>query len=214
MPDTLAVARPAFALDGPSAIPDRLVAEARSAAEAVGYARGWAQGLAEARRTSADELATARAEQARHAAERSDSLAAALAALAAAAAQVEAVAAPACAQIEDTVLGLAVELAQALLGRELRQPDVAGPAALARVLALAPEGEPVSVRLHPTDHAQLSGADGAALLAAVRGAAGREITLTSDASVLPGDALARCGAASLDARLSAGVARLQEHLAR
>ncbi|WP_127783022.1 FliH/SctL family protein [Rhodococcus sp. X156] len=213
MPDTLA-ARPAFALAGPSAIPERLVADARSAAEAVGYARGWAQGLAEARRASADALAAARAAEVRHAAERSDSLASAVAALAAAADQLEAVAAPACTQIEDTVLAVALELAQALLGRALAQPAVSGPAALARVLALAPEGEPVSVRLHPRDHAQLSGAGGAEVLAALAGAAGREITLTADAAVAPGDALARCGATSIDARLSAGVARLQEHLAR
>lgn len=207
-----------FQMDGRAAIPAQLVAQARTDAASIGYAQGWAQGwaqgLADARRSQAEGLAAARAERERYAAERTAQLSSALTALAQAAAQLEAAAVPTCEDIEDTILAVAVELAEALLGRELRGPHAAGLAALTRVLRLAPAGEPVTVRLNPTDQATLAAEGGAALVASISGTAGRSVSLEADADLAPGDAMARCGATTIDARLSEGLHRLQDYIAR
>lgn len=208
----------AFHLEGRAAIPAQLVAQARTDAASIGYAKGWAQGLADARRSQAAGLAAGlaavRAEQDRYTAAHTSALGSAMSALAAAAAQLEASAVPTCEDIEDTILAVAVELAEALLGRELREPHAAGLSAIARVLQLAPSGEAVTVRLNPADQATLTSEGGAELVASIGGTAGRTLTLEADAELAPGDAVARCGATTIDARLSAGLHRLQSYVAR
>ena len=117
-------------------------------------------------------------------------------------------------ELSDQILAAAVQLAEALLGRELRDPEVAAPAALARVLRLAPPHEPVTVWLHPADHQTLTAPAGAALIGSVEGATGRGLSFEVDPELQPGDARARCGSTTIDARLSAGVDRLREYLSR
>ena len=43
-------------------------------------------------------------------------------------------------------------------------------------------------------------------------AATRSVTLIADPSLQPGDAIARCGATEIDARIVAGIARVREVL--
>ncbi|MEO7262388.1 MAG: FliH/SctL family protein [Jatrophihabitantaceae bacterium] len=208
MPDTIA-----FEFISDPGVPDRLIEQARGQARAVGYAQGWSQGSREAAATGATELAAADAERELSLAAHRQLLASAVQALQDAAADVRHTTMSITTQIEDQILAAAVELAEALLGRALRDPDVAAPAALARILRLAPAGEPVTVWLNPVDYGTLTGSTGAGLIGSVEGATGRSITFETDPDLQAGDALARCASTTIDARLAEGVERLREYLA-
>jgi flagellar assembly protein FliH len=204
----------AFDFTSDAAVPDRLVEQARGQARAVGYAQGWAHGLRDAADSQAGERAAANADRAALRSRQEQQVASALQALQDAAADLRQSTMSITDDIEDQILAAAVELAEALLGRELRDPEVAAPAALARVLRLAPANEPVTVWLHPADHETLTAPAGTALIGSVEGATGRGLTFEIDPDLQPGDARARCGSTSIDARLSAGVARLREYVSR
>jgi flagellar assembly protein FliH len=204
----------AFDFTSDAAVPDRLVEQARGQARAVGYAQGWAHGLRDAADSQAGERAAANADRAALRSRQEQQVASALQALQDAAADLRQSTMSITDDIEDQILAAAVELAEALLGRELRDPEVAAPAALARVLRLAPANEPVTVWLHPADQETLTAPAGTALIGSVEGATGRGLTFEIDPDLQPGDARARCGSTSIDARLSAGVARLREYLSR
>jgi flagellar assembly protein FliH len=204
----------AFDFTSDAAVPDQLVVQARAQARAVGYAQGWAHGLRDAADSQAGERAAADADRASLRTCQEQQVASALQALQVAAADLRQSTMSITDDIEDQILAAAVELAEALLGRELRDPEVAAPAALARVLRLAPANEPVTVWLHPADHDTLTAPAGKALIGSVEGATGRGLTFESDPELQPGDARARCGSTTIDARLSAGVARLREYLSR
>ena len=188
--------------------------QARAEARAVGYAQGWAQGVRSAAETRDAESTVAAAELAALHARYSQQAGSALQALQAAAADLRQRTVTVTDQIADEILTVAVGLAEVLLGRELRDPAVAAPAALARVLALAPDDQPVTVWLSPADHQTLTGPDGPGLIATVEGATGRGLSYEQDPELQPGDARARCGSTTIDARLSAGVDRLREYLSR
>ena len=212
MPETLG--RLAFDFASDAGVPDQLVEQARAEARAVGYAQGWAHGLRDAAESQAAERAAADAERAAVRNRQEQQVGSALQALEAATADLRQRTMRVTDDIEDQILAAAVELAEALLGRELRDPEVAAPAALARVLRLAPATEPVTVWLNPADHETLTAPHGTALVGSVEGATGRALTLETDPELQPGDARARCGSTTIDARLSAGVARLREYLSR
>jgi flagellar assembly protein FliH len=183
--------------------PDELV-EARAAAESAGYAAGWAQGRREAK-------AAAEAQADRDAVAAEDVLNAlteqverTMTAMATAATRLEQQALPAIHELEHTIIGAAFELAQAILGRELRTAAEPGRDALARALALAPVQRPVTVRLNPADRMSI----GTTELVVD----GRAVTLVSDTSLRPGDAIAVCDATTIDARLGPAVERVREVL--
>lgn len=187
-------------------IPHELVEAARTAAQTGGYAAGWAQGQRAARvaaRAAADQAAAA---DRAHAAARSAALNRALAALGAAAAELERRTTRSAADLEETILAAAVELAEAVLGRELTTMDGRALDAARRALALAPTGAPVTVRLHPDDHAILT-ADGEP-----SELDGRPLTLRPDATLNPGDAVAEYGATTIDAGLPAALTRVRQVL--
>ncbi|HEX8081423.1 MAG TPA: FliH/SctL family protein [Jatrophihabitans sp.] len=209
MPDTVA-----FEFISDIAVPDRLIEQARGQARAVGYAQGWSQGSREAADSGAAERAAAQADREFSLAAHRQRVDSAVQALHGAAAQLEQTTMSITGQIEDQILAAAVELAEVLLGRELRDPEVAAPAALARILRLAPAGEPVTVWLNPADYDTLTGPAGTALIGSVEGATGRGITFETDPDLRAGDALARCASTTIDARLVEGVARLREYLGR
>ncbi len=209
MPDTLAFE---FISDG--AVPDRLIEQARGQARAVGYAQGWSQGAREAAESGAAQLAAAQADRQSSLTAHRQQVDSAVQALHGAAAELRQATVSITDQISDQILAAAVELAEALLGRELRDPEVAAPAALARILRLAPAGEPVTVWLSPADYDTLTSSTGTALIGSVQGATGRAITFETDPGLQPGDALARCASTTIDARLAEGVARLREYLNR
>jgi flagellar assembly protein FliH len=209
LPDTLA-----FDFTSDAAVPDQLVVQARAEARAVGYAQGWAHGLRDAADSQAGERAAADADRASLRHRQEQQVASALQALQVASADLRQSTVRITDDMEDQILAAAVELAEALLGRELRDPEVAAPAALARVLRLAPANEPVTIWLHPADHQTLTAPAGRALIGSVEGATGRGLTFEIDPEIQPGDARGRCGSTTIDARLSAGVARLREYLSR
>jgi flagellar assembly protein FliH len=209
LPDTLA-----FEFISDAAVPDGLIEQARDQARAVGYAQGWSQGSQKAAEAAATELAAARAGLELSLAAQQQQVDSAVQALRSAAAELGQATLRVTDQIEDQILAAAVELAEALLGRELRDPDVAAPAALARILRLAPASEPVTVWLNPADYDTLTGSKGTALIGSVEGASGRSITFETDPGLRAGDAVARCASTTIDARLAEGVARLREHLSR
>lgn len=202
----------AFDFTSDAAVPDRLVEQARAEARAIGYAQGWTHGLRSAAESQLAEQAAAAAERAALLVRQEQQGASALSALEQAAADLHARTVQLTDEIADQVLAAAVQLAEALLGRELRDPAAAAPAALARVLRLAPAEEPVTVWLNPVDHQILTAPTGSALVASVEGATGRALSFEADPDLQPGDARARCGSTTIDARLSAGVQRLREYL--
>jgi flagellar assembly protein FliH len=192
--------RPAVAAEG-------MLAEARSAAQAQGYAAGWAEGrrqAAEAARVAAEQ---AEAETHRLAAERTAAVDRAAAAVAAAATALERQLGPAVAAAEEAILRAAVELTETLVGHELAVSRSPGEDALRRALSLTPANRPVTVRLHPDDHAALAGPGPAG-----REVDGRPVTLLPDPALRPGDAIADCDATTIDARLGAALARVREVL--
>jgi flagellar assembly protein FliH len=173
---------------------------------AAGYAAGWAQGTAAA--AAAERAALARRDAAAEADRAAFAAAAdrALAALDAAADQMRRHAVPAVDAVADQLVGAAAELAEVLLGHELSEAEGRGRRALARALAAAPAHEDVVVALNPDDLALLGAhAPGGQ-------AHGRDVRLTADPALAPGDALARFAGGQVDARVSTGLVRMRSTL--
>lgn len=197
---------PVFELAGDAGVPEQVLAPARAAAQAAGYAAGWAHGVQAARLMAEAEQHAAAAQRQRAEARHTAEVQRAITALDTAAGDLEQRSAPGAHEIEDMIVSAALTIAEALIGTSLRDHETRGRAALLRALALAPAGEDVVVALHPDDLAVLDGkADHLDL--------SRSITLVADPSLAPGDALATCGATAIDARISAGLARVREVLA-
>jgi flagellar assembly protein FliH len=102
--------------------------------------------------------------------------------------------------VEGTLAAAAMALAEAILGRELRDDATRGSDALARVLALAPARVPVTVRLHPTD---------AAIVREIATLGDRDIEIIDDATLSPGDAVAELGESEIDGRIASAVDRVR-----
>jgi flagellar assembly protein FliH len=187
----------------PNEVADRLRAEA----QAAGYATGWAQGRREAEvsaRAARERTAAQAREQAEMQALRVEQ---AIAAVTRAAAGLERQMIPVAAEFEDLIVGAAFTLAEAILGRELAMATDPGRDAVARALALAPTGRPITVRLHPGDHATVTGGQFESVQMD-----GRTVTLVADPGLQPGDAVAECDATIIDARIAPAVARVREVL--
>lgn len=181
----------------------------REIARATGYAEGWAQGQQAAR--IAAQAAADQAEAARKAAEAAaeQKLARAIDALGRAAAQLEQRTAPTIAMMEELILAAAVEITQALLGRELATVDGRAHDALRRALSLTPPAEPVTVRLNPEDHQTLLRDEWSEEFQVE----GRTVRLLADPALQPGDAIAEAGSTTVDATLPAALERVREVLA-
>jgi flagellar assembly protein FliH len=198
-----------FEVAGDAGIPDSMLEPARRAAQASGYAAGWAAGVRAGRATV--EQDAAREQVLRAAVEQGhrEQVTSALAAVHRAAEQLEARAVPAAEFNEDLIIRMAYDLAESLVGAMLRDDRLRGQAAVRRVLALAPVDEPVTVALHPHDHAVLleDGAD-----QAIADSGRRSVTLVADPSVARGDAVATAGAMTVEGRLDAALARARQAL--
>ncbi|MBO3100685.1 FliH/SctL family protein [Cellulomonas fengjieae] len=176
-----------------------------AAARAAGFAAGFAAGArqaAAAAELEAERVATRRAADDEAAAR---ALAAALGVLASAAAAAQARTAPVLAQAESLLHAGALELARTVLGVELCDAERSATAALGRVLRQPRVPEVVTVHLHPRDLDVLRavGAD----------AAPDGVVLVADASLAPGDALARHDDGYLDARIGSALERAAAALA-
>ncbi|WP_129339912.1 FliH/SctL family protein, partial [Cellulomonas endophytica] len=131
-------------------------------------------------------------------------LAAALATLARAARAAQGAAVPVLDEVEDALLGGAVELARAVLGRELQDAEHSARAALARVLEHPRRPRALTVRLHPRDLAALAAAGGVP--------ADGDVVLVADPRLAPGDAVGEHPDGLLDACLAGTLARAAEAL--
>jgi flagellar assembly protein FliH len=196
-----------FEIDEGSSMSSEVFAGARASAQAAGYAAGWAAGVQAAHKASVAELAVIRAAAVAEMDARTSQVNAILDRIREAAGAFERRAVPATEQIEDLVVSTAFSVAESIIGASLRDDETRGMTALARALALAPVGVPAIISLNPQDHALL-GNNVAEM------ALGHDVQIISDATLKPGDATVSSGATTIDARISAGLARVQEVLAR
>ena len=172
------------------------VESGRAQGHSEGYAAGLAAAAEQARRTAAhlrDELAAAERQ-------RDARLEYAVEVLLTAARACSAREQVALAEIEDTVAELALTIARTVLGRELATSIDPGADAIARALGLAPDGCPVTVRLHPDDVAVLGERPGAA--------AGRELVVVADPAVERGGCIAEAAGRTVDAQVGPALARV------
>lgn len=99
---------------------------------------------------------------------------------------------------------LALQIAEAVLGRELAVASDPGADAIARCLEIAPSTGDLVARLHPDD---------ATRLGEVLGLADRQLTVVADPSLQPGDAVVTINDSTIDARLAEALRRVGEVLA-
>jgi flagellar assembly protein FliH len=178
-----------------------LVDAAGSAARAQGYAMGWAEGRRAAlARADADREQRARAHDAEHA-EAVAEVARTADALARAADRLHAENSAHVNALAEAAVDLALQVAEAVLGRELLVTADPGGDALRRALAAVPEPGPVTVRLNPDDLAALG-----------PGALEDRVAVRADPTLARGDAVAETGTCSVDATVAAALARVREVL--
>lgn len=187
--------------DATEAALSSLVDAAGSAARAQGYAMGWAEGRRAAlARAEDDRAARARAQDAEPA--RAVAEVAGIAdALVRAADRLHAEARAHLDTLADAAVDLALQLAEAVLDREVRVADDPGRDALRRALAALPEPGPVTVRLHPDDLAALG-----------TGALEDRVSVRPDPTLARGDAVAETDTGSVDATVAGALARAREVL--
>lgn len=174
----------------------RTLAEALDDGFRCGYDDGYREGVRKAHAEAAAELE-------RLDAERRARLAPSLASLDEAARQLAAREVATAAQIEQSIIHGALELAGALVGRYLDATESAARDAIARALALVPPRVAVSVRLHPDDLASLDTAaqdrDG-------------DVRFVADPGVERGGAIVDGPHWSIDAQLGPALDRAREAL--
>jgi len=180
----------------------RLAERSRDAARAQGFAAGWAEGL----RASAQRSTTASDEQARALQHRSDTLLAAqrsaLSALQDAVGRCAETTSALHSELTAAAVDLALQIAEAVLDRELEIATDPGADALRRALVGVPIDVPVTVRLHPAD---LDVLDRDVV-------ADRAVTFLADASLTRGDAVVESEDGIVDAGIAAALARVREVL--
>jgi flagellar assembly protein FliH len=199
-----------FAVDLRHEVPadNEAVERAKKQGRTAGYAEGWAQGQREA--AVAADLVAERAHAAEqvHDTRRAAALAQAVNALGRAVTGLENQLMPTFTELQEVLIAHAFELAEAIVGRSLDDPQGRGVDALRRAMATAPEPGNLVVSLHPDDFQTLVGTAGGAEFEHE----GRRVTLRPDATLRPGDATAETGMATVDATIASAVARAREAL--
>ncbi|MEL4318667.1 FliH/SctL family protein [Leifsonia sp. YIM 134122] len=173
-------------------------ADARSRGHVLGYAAG----LRRAEQEWAERRAALEVEAVRLADTRSDAHASALRASISAAAAVRAIALPVLQEAGEVLTASAVELAEAIIGRELSDPLTAATAAVERVLVAVAADLVVELRMHPAD---------AALLAEHSDHAGG-LAIVADPAVERGEATATLPDGFLDAGIRSALDRARRIL--
>ncbi|MFK4114931.1 FliH/SctL family protein [Microbacterium sp. NPDC006705] len=194
-------------LSGPALTEERDRARARG--HAAGYAEGMRQAAAHAEREAAER---AEREQAADAAARAR-VAAALAALERASARFDARATELTAPVVAELHAMAIELAQAIVERELSDPVRAALTTAARVgnaVSDLEAAEAPVVRLSPADAAILTGAANAA--ESETATLPRSVEVEVDPGLAPGDATIRLADGAIDLRIAAAFARARRAL--
>jgi flagellar assembly protein FliH len=184
------------------------VERAKDAARTAGYAEGWAQGQRAAAVEAQAARQRAQASEQAHDSRRAAALAQSVNALGRAVTGLETQLMPTLAELQELVLAHAFELAEAIIGRELAEPDGRGADALRRAMATAPDQGDITVRLHPDDYRNLVGS----ATDADYNYQGRPVFLRPDPGLRPGDAVAETGSTTVDASIAAAVQRAREVL--
>lgn len=174
-------------------------------AQVRGHAAGYAKGLRAATAIAEERLHVLETGHKQRAAQREARLDQAHDALVVAIAAVQRTALPVIAESDNALLSAAVELAEAVIGRELADTQDGAAAALRRVLAeLSGETEHagITVRMHPAD-ADLLSSDSRL---------SPKITIVADVSLQAGDAVAEFADGVIDARIGAALQRAKQAL--
>jgi flagellar assembly protein FliH len=179
---------------------DRARRAAEAAGRAEGRASGYAAGLAAAAEQAEHTAALVRAESEAAERQRDAHLSRAVELLLTAAHACRTAEQVALAEVEDTVVELALSIARTVVGRELAASADPGADALARALALAPDDCPVTVRLHPDDVQTLG--DLSVL------APGRQLVVVADHGVERGGCVAEAAGRQVDAQVGPALARV------
>ena len=172
------------------------VAAGRTEGYAEGYAAGVAAAGAQAERTAAQVRAEAQAAEQ----QRDAHLARAVELLLTAADAVRGREQVVVAEIEDTVVELALSIARSVLDRELAASADPGADAIARALVLVPGDSTVTVRLHPDDVRVLGEVSHLVH--------GRELVVVPDAGIERGGCVAEAAGRHVDAQVGAALARV------
>lgn len=189
--------------------PDSAAVErAKQKAKTAGYAEGWSQGQRAAALETQAAADRARASEQAHEQRRSAALAQAVNALGRAVTGLENQLMPTMHELQEAVLVHAFELAEAIVGRTLQDPEGRVADALRRAMTAAPERGDIVVSLHPDDYRNLV----AAATETEYNYEGRAVHLRPDPALNPGDAVAETGTTTVDASIAAAVARAREAL--
>ncbi|GAA3335654.1 hypothetical protein GCM10020358_04770 [Amorphoplanes nipponensis] len=184
------------------------VERAKQAARTTGYAEGWAQGRRAAALEAAAAAERARAVEQAHDQRRAAALAQAVNALGRAVTNLETQLMPTLHELQEAVLAHAFELAEAIVGRAMDDPEGRAAAALRRAMNAAPEQGDIVVSLHPDDFRNLVGT----ATDADYNYEGRPVHLRPEPALHPGDAVAETGTTTVDASIAAAVARARAAL--
>ncbi|MCL2541341.1 MAG: flagellar assembly protein FliH [Nocardioidaceae bacterium] len=177
-----------------------LAATTRDAAQAQGYAVGWAEGRRAAAERADAEASRVAAGRAQEDVVRRQEHAAAIEALAQAGEQVRGLLADLASAIESQSSALALTLTEELVGHEVR--GTTGADVVARVLRLLPDGPLATVRVAP----------GVVESAAAQDLVARGVRVVADGSLDRADALVEADGGVTDLRVAEGLARLREVL--
>ena len=184
------------------------VERAKQQARTAGYAEGWAQGQRAAAIEAQAAAERARTAEQAHDQRRTAALAQAVNALGRAVTGLETQLMPTLQELQEAVLAHAFELAEAIIGRALADPEGRGADALRRAMAAAPQEGEITVSLHPDDYRNLVGS----ATDADYNYGGRPVRLRPDPGLHPGDAVAETGTTTVDASIAAAVQRAREAL--
>lgn len=178
-----------------------LASSAHAAAQAQGYAAGWAEGRQLAAIEAAEATAKAEGQHKLAEAQRELEHRDAVAALTTAASHLLDVIDSSVAQVEQQATELALSLVRELLGHELRVATSAD--VVRRVLRVLPDGPTARVRFAP----------GVVDDAVVADLAARGVAVVADPTLAPADAVVETDTSMVDLRISAAMERLAEALA-
>jgi flagellar assembly protein FliH len=184
------------------------VERAKQSARTAGYAEGWAQGQRAAALAAQAAAERARAVEVAHDQRRAAALAQAVNALGRAVTNLETQLMPTMGELQEAVLAHAFELAEAIVGRTLHDPEGRAVDALGRAMNAAPDHGDILVSLHPDDYRNLVGT----ATDTDYNYEGRAVHLRSDPTLNPGDAVAETGTTTVDASIGTAVARAREAL--
>jgi flagellar assembly protein FliH len=184
------------------------IERAKQQARTAGYAEGWAQGRRAAAVEAEAAAARARAIEQAHDQRRAAALAQAVNALGRAMTGLETQLMPTMHELQEAVLAHAFELAEAIIGRTVDDPEGRATDALRRAMNAAPDQGEILVNLHPDDYRSLVGT----ATEADYNYEGRAVHLRPDPALRPGDAVAETGSTTVDASIAHAVQRAREAL--